>query len=141
MILRADIGQQKRLFLRALAPFVVTRRTHVAPVIARSRVVIGGHLGAVGLRVSLKLDAATLERTRCMVGRQVPHHPVGYAVVLVIRYDIALTAQRLRRHAGLQYARKQIIELRFRGRWLLLCGFRFDGRCHSDTRHERPMIA
>ena len=59
-VLRTDIGHEERFLLCPLAPFVITRRTHVTTRIARLHVVEGGD-GIADLLVRMESHTLTLE--------------------------------------------------------------------------------
>ena len=95
MALRADVCEEERLALCRLAPFVVGRRAHVAAVVARTVVVVVCGAGLVHLFVFGKVDAAALVWAGCVVGGEVPRHPVGQLGVAVVRRRVGRSVQYL----------------------------------------------
>ena len=87
--MRAYVGEEKAFFLRPTAPFVVARRTHVPPVVARVVIVYVGCPGQGDVLVFGIFDALAFELACGVVSRELPCHPVGQFGLWVIAGDRA----------------------------------------------------
>ena len=94
VVLRTDIGEEKRLSHGLCVPLVVARGAHVAAVVARVEIVVVGGAGA-DVGVLAEHLARALVAAVGVAFRQVPRHPVGAARLAVIRRGVALASQDL----------------------------------------------
>ena len=132
MVLRADVGHEKRLRHGFLIPFIVARRAHVATVKPRVIIILESGTGRFHLGIFLEAHIiAPLRPCRVLAGQR-PSHPVGGTVLMIIRCSVSLSLNQLVRLTLWHALNKNIcsflnIFIRFR-RHILAC---FNERIHS----------
>ena len=131
--LRTDVGHQKRLALRLLAPLVVARGAQVAAVVARTYVVFVGGARRIHISVFLKLDAVALVGTRGVVGGEHPCHPVRQACFGIVAAHVARAVEQW---GASHCAGKLLCLVRCGGHCGRLFGLCGSGTLRRDARHK-----